>query len=163
VLAGFAAEEQKWRLVKWHPGASPPVEKLVDGAMCSVAISKERKVALGGYGPDLGVQVCLPGKQFLRLDEDKPDDRLYYHVVAISADEKYVFAISRYVPSPGDSKREHAVLRVWSITGETPVKEINRPRVRDDTLPPVEAVMFLPDEQLFLLATWHTVEVWSLK
>jgi hypothetical protein len=112
-------------------------------------------------GPDLGVQVSWPGKPLLRLDEDKPNDRLYYHVVAIPADEKYVFAISRYIPPPGDSKPERAVLRVWSITGTTRVGAVPSPNA--SILPPVEALMFLPDQQRFLLATWHTVEVWSLK
>jgi hypothetical protein len=163
VVVGFAAEDQKWHLVRWKPGHSPPDEAPVSGAVCSVAISKKGKVVLGGYGPDLGVQVYRPGKQPLRLDNDKLEDRLYYHEVAISDDDDYVFAVSRFIPPPEGSKPERAVLRVWRISGETPVQDINQACTKDDTLQPIEAVMFLPGQQRFLMAPGETVEIWSLK
>jgi WD40 repeat protein len=153
VVAGYAADRDEWRLKIIGP--EPMGEKSLSGPVSSVAISDNgAKLAIGGWGPDLGVQVQWD-ENSRRLDDPGKDPRSYYHKVAISYDAEQVFAVSRYVPSQGSQEKEYTLLRAWSIDEG---KEIARTRINS----PVQAAAFAAGKRLIFVVVGQTVQIWTL-
>ena len=134
--------------------AEVPVPLIGSGPVCSLDLSSEGKVVIGGYGPDVGVQVWWRGRSPQRLDD--PAEDFFYHRVAISADGSRVVAVSRKDP-------EYAVLRAWSISEETPLGQIRTPFAREVVTGPVQAVAFPPEENQLLLSVSRTLQLWVLE
>jgi hypothetical protein len=166
VVAGYT-EDDGWQVKsrKSEPPPQPEWEDVplgVSGAVCSVAISDGGTVAVGGFSADVGIQIYWRGGSPQRLDDPKQEEQFFYHEVAISTDEKHLYAVSRHIPPPQSSEREYALLRAWSISEETPLREFGQLLEEERVSGPVQAAAFLSSEHLLLLSVSQTLQLWQV-
>jgi serine/threonine protein kinase len=162
-IAGYAEAEDQWRLKLWEPSAAsqtglvevPDCPKL-PGPVCSLDLSEDGEVVIGGYGPEVGVRIWQRGWDLQRLDES--GEGCFYHSVVISPDGSRVVAVSRNDSTSAD-------LRAWSIGKDKTPEEMKKPIATKKVKGPVQAVAFLPlDHQvLVLLSVSHTLQLWALE
>ena len=166
-IAGYVALDGDWRVKTWAPGElsgtrSQNVPMDGTGPICSVAVADGGQIAIGGYGPGVGVQVWLGASASpIRLDGGEKDARLYYHRVAISPDARYVYAVSRHIPHPQSKNHEYTILRAWSTSLTTPLDELQKVVAKERVDSPVQAAAFLPSRGLLLLSASQTLELWQ--
>ena len=122
-FAGFVEKDGVWRVGIGWPTERSELEVLRDdfGPVCSASISNDGTIAIGGYGPDMGVRVVDSDTKSLRAF-GPAEDRFFHHQVSISPDGRFVYAVSRFIPPSGSEKKEYARLRAWSVDdGKAPV------------------------------------------
>jgi phospholipase/lecithinase/hemolysin/WD40 repeat protein len=165
VAAGYAAADEEWRLKRWDLKAGPEptttdVPILAPGPICSIAVADGGQIAVGGYGPDVGVQVWRGGAASpIKLDVGGDcAGHCYYHTVSISPDGEYVYAVSHCIPPTG---KKHAILRVWAV-GEF-LRDFEKQQVRTvkRIYAPVQAAVFLPQERRLLMSVSQTLQLWQ--
>jgi serine/threonine protein kinase len=157
-VAGYLASEDQWRIKMWEPGITR--NQAIDvfqnkGPICSVAVSDGGDVAFGGYGPDVGIQVCRSGERPQHLDKTMED--LYYHSVDISPDGRNVYDISRHIRSP-DGEEEYALLRAWQLS-EKEELVLSQSKLQK----PVRASACLPEKSILLIEASRILQLWELR
>jgi len=155
-FAGFVEKDGVWRVGIGWPTERSELEVLRDdfGPVCSASISNDGTIAIGGYGPDMGVRVVDSDTKSLRAF-GPAEDRFFHHQVSISPDGRFVYAVSRFIPPSGSEKKEYARLRAWSVDdGKAPVAE-------KEIVGTVTAVAFQAGRQV-MLAVDGKLELWNL-